>query len=130
MGFFKTAFSVLSMAMTGTVVNQIDTPIMGGNCQMSLRLKRKGDDSDAYVVLAGIASGNYQYYAMNAEEFTHHLLASLLANARQQKRWVSQVLNPSYGLWTGRRPNQRRPNGGRDRDRTCDPLDVNEVLSR
>jgi hypothetical protein len=21
-------------------------------------------------------------------------------------------------------------NGGRDRDRTCDPLDVNEVLSR
>ena len=24
--------------------------------------------------------------------------------------------------WTG--------NGGRDRDRTCDPLDVNEVLSR
>jgi hypothetical protein len=23
-----------------------------------------------------------------------------------------------------------RLNGGRDRDRTCDPLDVNEVLSR
>ncbi len=22
------------------------------------------------------------------------------------------------------------PDGGRDRDRTCDPLDVNEVLSR
>jgi hypothetical protein len=24
----------------------------------------------------------------------------------------------------------RTKNGGRDRDRTCDPLDVNEVLSR
>ena len=24
----------------------------------------------------------------------------------------------------------RREDGGRDRDRTCDPLDVNEVLSR
>jgi hypothetical protein len=24
----------------------------------------------------------------------------------------------------------KRLNGGRDRDRTCDPLDVNEVLSR
>jgi hypothetical protein len=58
------------MATTGTVVNRIDTPIMGGTCQMSLRLKRKGDDSDAYVVLAGIGSGDYQFYPMNAEEFT------------------------------------------------------------
>jgi hypothetical protein len=69
MGFFKSAFSVLSMAMTGKVINQIDTPIMGGNCQMSLRIKRKDDDSDVWVVLAGIASGNYQYYAMTGDEF-------------------------------------------------------------
>jgi hypothetical protein len=27
-------------------------------------------------------------------------------------------------------PGREQPNGGRDRDRTCDPLDVNEVLSR
>jgi hypothetical protein len=29
----------------------------------------KDEDSDGYVVLAGIAAGNYQYYAMSAEEF-------------------------------------------------------------
>jgi hypothetical protein len=26
--------------------------------------------------------------------------------------------------------NHKKEDGGRDRDRTCDPLDVNEVLSR
>ncbi len=31
-----------------------------------------------------------------------------------------------YGLWKIRTDK----NGGRDRDWTCDPLDVNEVLSR
>ena len=30
----------------------------------------------------------------------------------------------------GVRANPKNYNGGRDRDRTCDPLDVNEVLSR
>ena len=72
MGFFKSAFSVLSMSLTGKVVNQIDTTIMDGACRLSLRLKRKTDSeySDGYVVLAGIAKGNYQYYAMTADEFT------------------------------------------------------------
>ena len=72
MGFFSSVFSVLSMALTGKVVNRIDTPIMDGNCRLSLHLKRKSDSeySDGYVVLAGIAAGNYQYYAMTADEFT------------------------------------------------------------
>ena len=67
---FKTALSALLMATTGKVVNKIDTSIYGGDCQLSLRLKRKDDDSAAYVVLAGIAPENHQYYAMTAEEFT------------------------------------------------------------
>ena len=35
------------------------------------------------------------------------------------------VLGVSAGIW-----GLVRLDGGRDRDRTCDPLDVNEVLSR
>jgi hypothetical protein len=31
---------------------------------------------------------------------------------------------------TGKYAVSKDRNGGRDRDRTCDPLDVNEVLSR
>ena len=69
MGIFRTAFSAISMAVRGEVIHQIDTPIMDGSCQMSLRLKRINDGSDAYVVLAGIAPGNYQYYPMKAEDF-------------------------------------------------------------
>ena len=69
MGLFKAAFSALSMATTGKVLNQIDTPIMDGRCQMSLRLKCKDEASDAYVVVAGIAAGNYQYFPMKADEF-------------------------------------------------------------
>ena len=69
MGFFKTAFAAISMATRGEVIHQIDTPIMDGRYQMSLRLKRINDGSDAYVVLAGIAPGNYQYYPMKAEDF-------------------------------------------------------------
>jgi hypothetical protein len=69
MGCFKAAFSALSMATTGKVITQIDTPIMHGKCEISLRLKRKDDDSDGYVVLAGLARGNYQFYPMHADEF-------------------------------------------------------------
>ena len=71
MGILGSVFSTLSMALTGKVVSQIDTPIMDGNCRLSLRLKRKAGSeySDGYVVLAGIAAGNYQYYAMTGEEF-------------------------------------------------------------
>jgi len=68
MGFFKDAFATLSMVMTGKVLFQIDTPANFGVSTMSLRIKQKKDGSP-YVVLAGIASGNYQYYAMTAEEF-------------------------------------------------------------
>jgi hypothetical protein len=89
MGFFRTAISTLSMAMTGEVIQQIDTPIMDGHCQISLRLKRKKDDSDAYVVLAGIASGNYQYYPMKAEDFVQfadavQVIKSQLLSANQK----------------------------------------------
>jgi hypothetical protein len=69
MGLLGTAFSRLAITMTGDVIRQIDTPIMDGRCQMSLRLKRKGEEMDAYVVVADIASGNYQYYPMKSEEF-------------------------------------------------------------
>jgi hypothetical protein len=62
-------FSGIAMAVTGKVLNQIDTPIMDGACEVSLRLKQKNNESNAYVVLAGIAAENYQYYPMKAEEF-------------------------------------------------------------
>ena len=82
MGFFRTAFSRLSMAMTGKVISQIDTPITDGQCQMSLRLKRKNDNSEAYVVVAGIAQENCQYYPMNSEEFGR--FADAVQNMRSQ----------------------------------------------
>src|SRR6478609_977748 len=53
--------------MSGEVIATIDTDIMGGACVLSLRLKQ--DESSRYVVLAGLASGNYQYYQMDADEF-------------------------------------------------------------
>ena len=46
------------------------------------------------------------------------------AHADQIERRVRRTLRRRVfvpGAWE---------NGGRDRDRTCDPLDVNEVLSR
>jgi hypothetical protein len=55
--------------------------------------------------------------------------------------WGSQIglpsrssrTRPAFALWaSARQPSlaSRAKAGGRDRDRTCDPLDVNEVLSR
>ena len=89
MGFLRTVFSAISMTTTGNVINQIDTPIMDGTCQISLRLKQKNDDSNAYVVLAGIASGNYQYYSMKADEFIQfasavQAIANLLSSMNQK----------------------------------------------
>lgn len=80
MGFLKSAVSAIAMATTGKVIEQMDTSIMSGLCKVSLRLKQKNDKSSPYVVLAGIASGNYQYYPMNAEEFER------FANAVQRIR--------------------------------------------
>lgn len=55
--------------MAGEIIKQIDTPIMGGQCTVSLRLKRANDLSETYAVLAFIASGNYQYVALDQSEF-------------------------------------------------------------
>ncbi|MFE0019162.1 hypothetical protein ACFWXH_30225 [Mesorhizobium sp. NPDC059054] len=68
-GFLSTMFRVAKMATTGKIIRQIDTPIVGGRCTLSLRLKRDGQDKH-YVVLAGIASGNYQYYPLELSEFS------------------------------------------------------------
>jgi len=56
------------MATTGTVIRQLDTPISGGLCTLSLRLKRDGKGRH-HVVLAGIAAGNYQYFPLELSEF-------------------------------------------------------------
>jgi hypothetical protein len=41
------------------------------------------------------------------------------------------LLDETRRFWRASKPAVWREwNGGRDRDRTCDPLDVNEVLSR
>jgi hypothetical protein len=68
------------MVTTGTVGRQIDIPIMGATCTMSLRLKR-GKDGKHYVVLAGISSGNYQYFPMEPAEFNDFATAVTTINA-------------------------------------------------
>ena len=65
---FSTIFRSIKMAITGKVIQRIDTPIMDRQCTISLRLKRDSQGRK-YVVLAGMASGNYQYYPMELEEF-------------------------------------------------------------
>ena len=69
MGFFSTFFRALKVVTTGTVVRQLDTPIINGRCILSLRLKRDAEGKH-HVVLAGIASGNYQYFPMELSEFS------------------------------------------------------------
>lgn len=69
MGLLSTFFRSLKMVTSGTVVHQIDTPIVDGRCVLSLRLKRDGQDGH-HVVLAGISSGNYQYFPMDLSEFS------------------------------------------------------------
>ncbi len=63
-GFFR----ALKMATTGKVLQQLDTQVLGGSCTVSLRLKQE-KSGGKYLVLAAIASGNYQYYPMERLEF-------------------------------------------------------------
>ncbi|GAA2876169.1 hypothetical protein WHT83_20270 [Aminobacter sp. P9b] len=67
MGLFSTIFRPLKLAFTGTLVHQMDTPISSG-LTLSLRLKRDGHGKH-YVVLAGFAGGEYQYYTLELAEF-------------------------------------------------------------
>ncbi|OBQ80713.1 MULTISPECIES: hypothetical protein [unclassified Mesorhizobium] len=73
---FSTMFRSIKMAVSGEVIQRIDTPIMDGHCTISLRLKRDRKGRK-YVVLAGIASGNYQYYPMELEQFRQIIEAAL-----------------------------------------------------
>ena len=69
MGFLKRAFYGVGMILTGEVLDRIDTQIMAGQGQMSLRLKRKDDASEAYVVVVVRHLSNYATYPLVAEEF-------------------------------------------------------------
>jgi len=62
-------FRSIKRAITGEVIRTIDTEVLNGSCKLSLRLKRERGSNDRYVVLAGIASGNYQYYVLDRQEF-------------------------------------------------------------
>jgi hypothetical protein len=62
-------FRSIKRVLTGQVVRQVDMKVMGGNAEVSLRVKREGNKPDDYVVLAIKASGNYQYLPFEAEEF-------------------------------------------------------------
>jgi len=76
------------MATTGAVVRQIDTPISDGVCTLSLRLKRDGQDRH-YVVLAGIAPGNYQYFPLELSEFSDFASATMRASIAADVRSLS-----------------------------------------
>jgi hypothetical protein len=82
MGIFSAMFTSLKRATTGKILKQIDTPIGEGACTISLRLKQ--NKNDTYVVLAGIASGNYQYYPMSRDEF--ELFASAVKQIQEDLR--------------------------------------------
>jgi hypothetical protein len=69
MGFFSRSFNVLSMTMTGKILDRIDTRIMAGQGQISLRLKRKDDASEAYVVVVIDDLSNETLYPLTAAEF-------------------------------------------------------------
>jgi hypothetical protein len=79
MGFFSAALTAFKRVTTGETIKQIDTQIADGNCTISLRVKRR-KDSEPYVVMAGLAAGNYQYFAMDPAEFDR------LADAVQEIR--------------------------------------------
>jgi hypothetical protein len=70
-----------SMVLTGEVLQQIDTEISDGFCVVSLRLKRERGSGKEYVVLAGIASGNYQYYPFDLDEFDQLIHAAINVRA-------------------------------------------------
>lgn len=70
MGLFD-ALRGIKRVMTGEVIQQIDVPAFGGMTTMSLRLKRQRNSNEYYVVLAGLSSGNYQYFSFTKDEFTN-----------------------------------------------------------
>jgi len=75
-------FRSIGRILTGKVLHQIDTIIMGGHCTISLRLKERQGTNDAYIVLAGIAQGNYQYYPFELDEFDRFVEAAKLIQAQ------------------------------------------------
>jgi hypothetical protein len=79
---FGKMFQVMKMAMTGEIIHQIDTSIAGDNCQISFRLKRERKTGREYVVMAGIATGNYQYYPMEIDEFDRLVESALQLRSR------------------------------------------------
>ena len=79
---FGKMFQVMKMAMTGEIIHQIDTSIAGDNCQISFRLKRERKTGREYVVMAGIATGNYQYYPMEIDEFERLIESALQIRSR------------------------------------------------
>jgi hypothetical protein len=91
MGYFQAAFTALKRVMTGEIIKQIDTPVMESNCTISLRLKRKKDSSETYVVLALVAAGNYQYCALDPDEFGQ--LASAVEEIGRDLRVSNQAQN-------------------------------------
>ncbi len=65
MGIFKS----IKRVVTGEVIRQLDSTGNGGMTTVSLRLKRDRKDTEKYVVLALISSGNYQYCSLSTDEF-------------------------------------------------------------
>lgn len=74
MGLFSAITQSFKMAITGTVLRRIDTSIMQGHCTVSLRLKRNSE-GQSFVVLAGIMSGQQQYFPMELAEFNDFVAA-------------------------------------------------------
>ncbi|MCY1290545.1 hypothetical protein D9M68_404230 [compost metagenome] len=70
-------FRSLKRVLTGQVVRQSDVQIMNDTCVVSLRMKRESGSGRFYVVLAAKASGNYQYYPFEADEFERFVHAAV-----------------------------------------------------
>jgi hypothetical protein len=77
-------FGSIGRVLTGKVLHQIDTVIMGGYVTVSLRLKERQRTNTPYVVLAGIAQGNYQYYSFDLDEFDQFVDAAKLIQAESR----------------------------------------------
>jgi hypothetical protein len=75
-------FKSIARVLTGKVLHQIDTVILNGYATVSLRLKEREGTNEQYVVLAGIAQGNRQYYPFDLDEFDHFVEAAKLIQAQ------------------------------------------------
>jgi hypothetical protein len=58
-------FRFMRRTLTGEVVHKVDVEI--DDCIVSIRLKRNKDE--LYVVMAFLASGDYQYYPLDIDQF-------------------------------------------------------------